>query len=388
MRPNRPPGVASNAEPAGCHRGGAGVVRTLSVAAVAAAALALGVLPATAATAHAAAKHASKTTVSAPKTAYTHTDVKLSATVKGSGKTPTGTVTFWLGTKKLCRGTLSKGATFCEYKFADPATKRITGKYSGDATHKVSSGTATIAVTNKPTTGGGGGGGGGGPIATTTNITNPAADVYAHADAGTTVTLTATVTPNTGDSVPTGTVAFTLIKFTGTPPPNLECTTTLVDGNAACNVTPAVGTWGFVLYEATYTPTAGSEWTASNSTEYPGDPEHKLVTWDITATALTFSPATATVGDPVTLTADVTDEPMDALASAYGGPDLVNFTIGGVAIPGCTGVAVTDPSDGPDNIATCTYTPTTAGPVTITAAYQGDDYALPSSDTETLTVNS
>ncbi len=305
--------------------------------------------------------------------------VTWSATVKGSGKTPTGTVTFWLGTKKLCGATLSKGAASCGYKFADPATKTITGKYSGDSTHKTSSGTATIKVTNKPS------GGGGGPIATTTTITNPPSDVFVHADAGVTVTLTATVTPNTGDSVPTGTVAFVPL-----PPvvaePNIECTAApVIDGTASCNVTPAVGTWGFILYQATYTPTAGSEWTTSNSA---GSGEHKLITWDITTTLLTFSPSPATVDDPVTLTADVGDQYMMALADAGGGADQVTFSIGGDAIPGCTDVNVTDPSDGVNNIATCTYTPTTAGPVTITANYLGDLYALPSVDTETLTVNS
>ena len=91
----------------------------------------------------------------------------------------------------------------------------------------------------------------------------------------------------------------------------------------------------------------------------------------------------------MTLTADVTDEPLDALASAASvKPDQVTFSIGGVAIPGCANVDVTDPSNGPDNIATCTYTPTTSGQVAIEAAYSGDDYALPSTDTETLTVNS
>jgi hypothetical protein len=51
MRLNRPPGAASNPEPARGHRAGAGVVRTLSVAALAAAACALSALPALASSA-------------------------------------------------------------------------------------------------------------------------------------------------------------------------------------------------------------------------------------------------------------------------------------------------------------------------------------------------
>jgi hypothetical protein len=112
-----------------------------------------------------------------------------------------------------------------------------------------------------------------------------------------------------------------------------------------------------------------------------------VITWDITNTTLTFSPSPATVNKPDTLTATVTDEPKDALADAGGGADQVTFSIGGTAIPGCSDVNVTDPSDGPDNVATCTYTPTATGSVSIEAAYLGDEYALPSSATETLTVD-
>jgi hypothetical protein len=224
-----------------------------------------------------------------------------------------------------------------------------------------------------------------GSVATTTTITTPASDVYSYVNAGQSFTLTATVAA-ADDSDPTGTVAFTAIDDPDAVPPNMECTATVVDGTASCNVQTEPETWGFLLYEATYTPTADSEWTTSNSAN-AGD--HKLVTWDITSTLLTFKPAAATKGSPVTLTADVTDEPMDGLASAASvKPDQVTFSIGGVAIPGCANVGVTDPSNGPSNIATCTYTPTTSGQVAIEAAYLGDDYALPSTDTETPTVKS
>ena len=116
--------------------------------------------------------------------------------------------------------------------------------------------------------------------------------------------------------------------------------------------------------------------------------DHKLVTWDITSTLLTFNPATATEGDPVKLTADVTDQGLDALASAFpaaGHGDLLHRRHSDFRrVRQRCGDR---PSDGPDNIATCSYTPTTSGSVTITAAYSGDDYALPSSDQENLTVN-
>jgi hypothetical protein len=377
MRLSGPPGVASNPEPAGGHRAGAGVVRTLSVTAMAVAACAMFALPAGAAT-----KHASTVTASAsPKTAYTEAPVKLSATVKSSGKTPTGRVAFWFGTRRLCRGTLSRGKTSCTAKFADAATKKITAKYTGDTTHKMSSGTVTVTIKSIPP----------GMVATTTTVTTPAPtppNAYTYVYAGDSVALRATVASNTGNSVPTGTVTFAPVEFPppGPPPASLSCTATLAAGVATCKVTAPVDSYGFTLYEATYTPTAGSHWTTSNSTQAGID--HKLVTWDVTSTLLTFN-SPATVGDPVTLKADVTDQGGDALASAFSvAPDVVTFTANGADI--CTNVPVTDtetaPND-PDNIATCKYTPTTAGPVTIEALYSGDDYALPSNDSNTLTVN-
>src|SRR5580658_6943555 len=290
MRLNRPPGVASNPESAGGHRAGAGAVRVLSVAGAAVALCAMGALPALASSAHTT-KYATTTVVSAPKTGYTHTNITLSATEKGRGGNPTGTVTFWSGTRKLCHGSLKARKTSCEAVFVDPATKTVIAKYSGNAHHKASSGKATIKVTNKPTTGGGG------PIATTTTVTSPAPtppNPYSYVNAGDAFTLEATVAPTFDDSAPTETVSFTVYRDPGVVPPNMECTATLTaadNGKASCNVQTEPETWGFLLYEATYTPTAGSEWTTSNSGQAV---DHKLVTWDITTTLLTFSPATAT----------------------------------------------------------------------------------------------
>jgi Bacterial Ig-like domain (group 3) len=219
-----------------------------------------------------------------------------------------------------------------------------------------------------------------GTAASATTITSPNPTVAA--DAGVAVPLTATVASSpAGGAAPTGTVTFTPTNLPAPIPSNLICTATLSDGTGTCDVTPAVGTWGFVLYEATYS--GDTTYAPSTSTG-----EHKVITWDITSTALTFNPSTATAGKPDTLTATVTDEPKDALSKAAGGPDQVTFYANGVAISGCSDVNVTDPSDGPDNVATCTYTPTTAGNVSIKAAYLGDEYALPSSATKTLTVTS
>lgn len=391
MRQNRLPDVATNAAAEAKtardrgHHLGAGVVRLVSVTGLAAATCALWAVPAGAATAAAhTPRHASKISVYIrPKTTLVDSHVSLSAKVASSGKTPTGTVRFsWAG-RTLCTAKVSKGSAACAAEFAKAGVYRVRGTYSGDATHLATWGTARVWIDNPtppppppPPPG---------MYATTTTITSPA--YISSEPGGTPFIVSATVTSAAGGGVPTGTVSFAPNNLgTGPMPGYLVCAATLADGTASCTVDPPAGSWGFVLYTATYSGDASH--TGSHSSG-----EHKLITPDVTQTALTFNPSPATEGAPVTLTATVTDLAKDALADGYGGPDLVTFSVGGVAIPGCTNVAVTDPTDGLDNVATCTYTPTTTGPLSVTAAYLGngpggDLYAAPSSDTETLTVNS
>lgn len=262
MRLNRLLGVASNSEPAGGHRAGAGVVRVLSVTALGAAACALSVLPAMAAS-------------------------------------------------------------------AAPAA-------------------------------------GPGTVTTTTTVTNPA---YIDTEqGGVTVTLTATVTAADG-TTPTGTVTFAPTNLTGAIPANLECTATLdASGDAACTVQPALGSWGFSLYEATYAATSGSEWITSVSTG-----EHKLITPDDTTTTVT-GPATAAPG-AVTLTASIIPDtdggPGYNILAGYSetGGDTVAFTVNGNTV--CATAAMT--WNGTVNVAQCADT-LAAGTYTVVAAYSGDEY--------------
>jgi Bacterial Ig-like domain (group 3) len=374
MRLNRLPGAASKAEPARGRRAGAGVVRALSVTAAAAAVCAMGALPAMASSAHTT-KLSSRTIVSAPKTAYTHTEVKLSVHVKGRGRTATGSVTFWLGTKKLCRATLSNSNGSCDYKFANPATKTITGKYSGDSRHTASSGTATIKVTNKPATG---------KFATTTTLNNPPLNAPVTAQAGTEVTLQATVT-SSGGGVPTGTVTFVPTNL-GPPPfaTNITCSAALVAGVAKCDVDPPVGTWGFILYQAQYSGDA-----THAASETVAGAEYKLITPDPTSTTVE-GPATAAAGS-VTITADV-------VPNTYGGPtynilagysetggDLVQFTVNGAVA--CAASALQWNATTDVNYATCADT-LGAGTYNVVATYSGDEYTNAStSEAFTLTVS-
>src|SRR5579872_5573980 len=277
-----------------------GVVRVASVTALAAAACAMWALPAGAATA-AATKYATTTVVSVAKTGYTHTNITMAATEKGPGGNPTGTVTFWLGTRKLCHGSLYRRKTSCHAQFTNPGTKTITAKYSGNALHKPSSGTATIKVSNKPTSG---------KFATTTQITLPTAAQPETVQAGHPATLKVTVT-SAGGGVPTGTVEFVPTNLQPPFATDIQCNATLLNGSGSCTVDPPVGTWGFILYRATYLGDATHAGSAIGSAT-DSSQMYKLITPDPTTTTVT-GPASASVGS-VSINADV-------VPNTYGGPE-------------------------------------------------------------------
>lgn len=350
------------------------VVKTASVAGLAAAACAMSALPAGAATA-AVVKYPTTTVVSAPATGFTHTNITLSAREKGRGGNPTGTVTFWSGTRKLCHGTLKARKTSCVAQFVDPATKHVIAKYSGNAHHKASSGTATIKITNKPATG---------KAATTTTLNNPPLNAPVTAQAGTVVTLKATVTSASG--TPTGSVTFVPTNLGAGPwSTDITCSGAVGAGGVAqCPVDPPVGTWGFVLYQAIYSGDA----THATSETVAGA-EYKLITPDPTATTVE-SPATAAAGS-VTITANV-------VPNTYGGPtynilagfsetggDLVQFTVDSKVA--CTASNLQWNATAEVNFATCATT-LAAGTHTVVATYSGDEYTNPStSEAFTITVS-
>ncbi len=228
--------------------------------------------------------------------------------------------------------------------------------------------------------GGRGGGGAPGSVATTTTVTKPA--YIDTVQAGTPETLTATVTAADG-TTPTGTVEFVPTNLGNGPFPGyIVCNATLnATGTGSCTVDPPVETWGFVLYEATYVPTGGSEWAGSVSTG-----EHKLITPDPTFTTVE-GPATAAVGN-VTITADVVPD-------TYGGPgynilagfsetggDTVAFAVDGTAVCGASALQWNNTV----NYATCTAN-LAAGTHQVVATYSGDEYTNGStSKTFTLVV--
>jgi hypothetical protein len=453
MRLHRSHNAASNPVPTAGetrhhrHRLAARTTGLISATTLVTAAWAMWTIPADAAVA---AKVASKTTVSAPASAFVGAGVTLSATVKSTGKTPTGTVKFTSAGKTLCTGHLSGGKTHCTGKFAAAGKYTIKGSYSGDAAHNASSGTATetlkrysttVALTPNPKTPYPGqhvtlsatvssasaaaatgkvtfsdasgtlctGTLSGGKascshtwnaagsdtvkasyagdaahnassktasltvalLKTVTTITSPDP---ASEPAGTPFTFNVTVTSSNGSVVPSGTVHLAPTNIQN-PEDNLLCTVTMVNGAGSCTVTPADGTWGFLLYEATYSGDSANAKSVSTG-------EHKLITPSITTTAVT--PGTATAGTAVTLTAVVGDQGNTDLLTDFGGPDQVNFLVNGAAACSKVDISFT----GGQDVATCSYTPPAAGNYTVEADFLGDDYNQPSSGTETLTAGS
>ena len=242
-------------------------------AAMVVAAGALLAIPASAsAAAHPAAKHPSGTSVSAkPGSALAGTRVTLSATVKSSGSTPTGTVSFTAGSRKLCSARLSHGSTHCTTTFPAAGAYTVKGAYSGDSTHAGSSGTTHVTA---------------GKAATSTAVAVSTGTAYP----GQKVTLTGTVSSRS-PLTPTGRVTFRNGGAT-------LCTGTLSKGKASCRYArTATGPYtvtGFYAGDAAHFASSGKSGTVTVA---------KLKT----ATQITgINPGSVRAGDPATVTVKVT----------------------------------------------------------------------------------
>jgi hypothetical protein len=183
--------------------------------------------------------------------------------------------------------------------------------------------------------------------------------------AGQTITLTDTVTTVTDSNVPAGSVVFYSCA-------TASCSTTsalgapvnLSGGIATTSTTPSTG--GTYYYQAIYTPTDSTDFTARTSNiltqTVSSIAGSKIFLWSIDDET--------SVGRPVTYVADVLGPFFFADFFASG---TMTFTDNGVAIPSCINVPVFF------GVAICSVTyPTTSGsPHVITAAYGGDAHHGP-----------
>lgn len=342
------------------------LVRLVSVTAVATATCALWALPASAATAASQARLPSTTSVSVrPSVAWVGARVRLSATVRSSGGTPTGTVTFRSLGRTLCTARLSRGTGACTTRFGRLGGYTVRGFYSGDRTHLGSVGAARLTVRRSPTA---------------TAITGPNGKI----DVGGTFTFHVTVTVPAGTPAATGKVK--LAPVIPTTLPGYYCTATLTAGKGTCTVKPFE--YGIDNYKATYTGNAAHRGSVSSG-------KFLLAVLNKTKTTV---PATSATAGSVTLTALVhagSGVVGANITSAKGGHGSVVFylsttqTGAGTAVTGCTGAAgdavlLTTFTGAPDfnNVATCTGSADLnnlkAGKYYISAVFSGDDVNEPS----------
>ena len=116
--------------------------------------------------------------------------VQLTATVTGSGGTPTGTVTFNDGNSALGSALLnSGGAAILSTSALSATSHQLTATYSGDTSYSGSTSTALLYPVSK--------------AGTTTNVSSSSPTI----NQGQSVTFTATVSSNT-TGTPTGSVTF------------------------------------------------------------------------------------------------------------------------------------------------------------------------------------
>jgi Bacterial Ig-like domain (group 3) len=339
------------------------LVRLVSVTAVVTATCALWALPASAATAAAHVRRPSATSVTAtPGVAWVGASVRLSARVRSSGPTPTGTVAFRSFGRTMCVAHLSHGAGTCNSSFGAVNTYIVRGFYSGDRTHKGSVGAATVTVRRSPTT---------------TKITGPNGKIVV----GSTFLFHVTVTAPPGTPAPTGTVRLAPVVPVNLP--GYTCTATLIAGHGTCSVKPS--RFGIHNYVATYPRNKAHRGSASNG---------KFVLAALNKTSTTVA-ATSTTTGAVTLNTTVLAMGWNITAGA-GGTGTVSFemstTQSGTPTPitGCAAVSLTtfDPITG--NHAVCTSSQLNGlakgTTVYITAVFSGDPVNEPSSTAKPLTL--
>jgi hypothetical protein len=253
---------------------------------------------------------------------------------------PTGTVTFYddgasIGTGSL-NGANTDTATFTTSALAT-GTHSITAAYSGDGNFNPSPQSAAITQTVNPS----------GTVGTTTTLASSANPSVV----GQAITFTATVTPDSGSTTPTGTVTFTEGAAT-------LGSASLSGGQAT--LTTSLLSSGLHVITATY---GGSgEFGSSMSTAL-----RQTVTPDGTTTSISSSANPSALGQPVTFTITVTpNAPGSGTPTGTVTLALPKAILGTVRLDG-NGHATFMPSTMPN------------GSDPLTATYNGDNNFLTSS---------
>jgi trimeric autotransporter adhesin len=280
------------------------------------------------------------------------------------------------------------GKATLSYTWAAAGTYIVTGLYSGDATHRKSSGTTTVTVVKPPLN------------ATTTVVTNPLFPITEPVD--TPAAVNVMVTDDTaGGPAPTGNVTVTTdvpwADNAGLAPGTVySCTAPLAAAGVNANgtaystgscMTGGVG-WGFIELGAIYSG------DANNATSDTDGTEIKIV--NLYPDTTTVTAPTGTAGDPVTLVAtlggpgggNVLAASPEIESAVPPNPDTITFTVTDdtdAVVATCDVVPLAGGTTAAANYADCDVT-LPAGTYTVTAVFAGDEYAAPSTGTATLTV--
>jgi YVTN family beta-propeller protein len=262
--------------------------------------------------------------------------VTFTASVTGSGATPTGTVTFKDGATTLCSAVaLASGTATCTTSALAAGSHTISANYSGDSSYGAAAGSIPQTVNKVAASVG---------VGTTPNPSMP----------GQSVTITATVSGANGTA--TGTVTF---KDGAT---TLCSAVALASGAASCTTSSLSS--GSHSLTAAYSGNATYNTASGTATQEVGVASSSV--------ALTSSLNPSRVSQSVTFTATVS-------ATGATPTGTVTFLDGTTAL--CSAVALSS------GTASCSTPSLAAGSHTITASYSGNSSYGASSKTLTQTVN-
>jgi hypothetical protein len=336
----------------------------------------------------------SQTSVMAnPNSVEVTTSITYSASVTTDVEglpTPTGSVTFSVGSTVLCTAPLSNGAGSCSSKNAPSGSDTVAGAYSGDDVFLSSAGSTNITVT--PATPG-----------LSTSFTAPSSNSVGNA-----WTDSATVMGDSTGLAPTGSVSFTWCEVVS---PNTSCTGTGGGGGAGTLSVPSVSgdnstfgpstsvspsSPGTYCFNASYTAPTGGYYA---SVAQQSDTECFSVTAATPGlTTLFTAPSSNSLGNSWTDSATVSGN-----STGLAPTGSVSFTWCEVVSPNtsCTGTSgggtagtLTVPSVSGDNSTfgpSTSVTPSTVGTYCFNASYaapMGGAYVsvAQQSDTECFTV--